>query len=153
MGRRCCHMSSRRGSWWALTCVSVLRYTALPWIRANYAQGNYAWQRDGAPSPNAARSSTRTTWWTSDPRSSGPHLPLTSTHKTCFWWRAIERLTITIPRPNLASLKAKIAQQSSNYSEEAVWKKCAAFQLRVQAVVATGGIEEWKGKMIAYNYC
>ncbi|QQP49162.1 Uncharacterized protein FKW44_009708 [Caligus rogercresseyi] len=28
----------------------VLRYTVLPWLKANYPEGNYVWTKDGAPS-------------------------------------------------------------------------------------------------------
>ena len=33
----------------------VLRYTVLPWLKANYPEGNYVWQQDGAPAHNSAK--------------------------------------------------------------------------------------------------
>ena len=32
----------------------VLRYTVLPWLKANYPEGNYVWTQDGAP-PHTAK--------------------------------------------------------------------------------------------------
>ncbi|QQP52821.1 Uncharacterized protein FKW44_005083 [Caligus rogercresseyi] len=36
------------------TYYKVLRYTILPWLKANYPEGDYVWTKDGAPPHTAS---------------------------------------------------------------------------------------------------
>lgn len=119
----------------------VLRFNVLPWIKANYPQGNYVWQQDGAPAHTSARiqdfcKTNMAMFWSKEiwPPSSPDLNPC-----DFFWWGAIESKTNATPHPNLDSLKAAIAKEWAVYPAEGIIKACARFRARVEAVIKNNG--------------
>ena len=119
----------------------VLRYHILPWIKANYPQGNYVWQQDGAPSHISVKNQTfcknnMVKFWEKDmwPPSSPDLNPL-----DFFWWGAIERKTNATPHPNIDSLKAAIVKEWADYPSKGIVDACASFRRRVEAVIENNG--------------
>ncbi|QQP51543.1 Uncharacterized protein FKW44_012949 [Caligus rogercresseyi] len=92
------------------TYYKVLRYTVLPWLKANYPQGNYVWKQDGAPSHTSNLwqkfcSTNMPYFWAEDmwPSSSSDLNPLDFAV-----WGELERKTNRTPHLNVDALKATI---------------------------------------------
>ena len=116
-------------------------YNILPWIKANYLQGNYVWQQDGAPAhisektqkfckDNIAQFWNKNMWPPSSPNLN----PL-----DYFWWGVIERKTNATPHPNLDSLKLSIVKEWTDYPAQGIVDACASFRRRVEAVIRNNG--------------
>lgn len=119
----------------------VLRWTVLPWLKANYPLGNYVWQQDGAPSHTTNKtqnfcSEHMAKFWSKDlwPPSS-PDLNTLD----YFWWSVIEASVNKTPHPNIQSLKSDITKEWASYPNEEIVKACKAFRPRVEAVIEAGG--------------
>ena len=119
----------------------VLRYTVLPWIKATYPEGNYAWTQDGAPSHTANKvqkfcKENMVEFWAKDlwPPSSPDLNPL-----NFFGWCAIKKDACATPHPNLDSLEAAILRSWANYPEDAVKMACESFRPRIEAVIKKMG--------------
>jgi inhibitor of nuclear factor kappa-B kinase subunit alpha len=119
----------------------VLRYVVLPWLKANYPNGDYVWTQDGAPCHTSQKiqkfcETNMANFWSKDfwPPSSPDLNPL-----DYFWWGAIETHTNATPHPNIESLKATITKVWTNYPEEAVRRACEIFRRRVEAVIEAEG--------------
>ncbi|QQP48981.1 Uncharacterized protein FKW44_009476, partial [Caligus rogercresseyi] len=111
------------------TYYKVLRYTVLPWLKANYPEGNYVWTQDGAPSHTSDLCQKFCTanmahFWPKDmwPSSSPDLNPLDFAV-----WGELEKKTNRTPHPNVDALKATIRTEWDNMSEEFLINSCKAF--------------------------
>ena len=119
----------------------VLRYTVLPWLKANYPSGNYVWTQDGAPPHTAKKNQNfcRTNFadfWPADmwPSSSPDLNPLDFAI-----WGVLEKATNATPHPNLESLKTSIKREWDKMSSDFVSRSCRSFRTRVEAVIDADG--------------
>ena len=119
----------------------VLRYTILPWLKANYPAGNYVWTQDGAPahtsdkaqkfcSLNMANFWDKTFWPPSSPDLNVLDFAV---------WGYLERLTNKTPHKNVDDLKASIMKHWDEMSADFLVRSCASFRRRVEAVIAVEG--------------
>ncbi|QQP50364.1 Uncharacterized protein FKW44_011352, partial [Caligus rogercresseyi] len=108
------------------TYYKVLRYTVLPWLKANYPEGNYVWTQDSAPlhssdlcqkfcTANMAHFGRRTV-----------ALLLAGSEPVGL------RHTNRTPHPNVDALKATIRTEWDNMSEEFLINSCKTFRRRVE---------------------
>ncbi|QQP51070.1 Uncharacterized protein FKW44_012286, partial [Caligus rogercresseyi] len=123
------------------TYYKVLRYTVLPWLKANYPEGNYVWTQDGAPSHTSDLCQKFCTtnmahFWPKDmwPSSSPDLNPLDFAV-----WGELEKKTNRTPHPNVDALKATIRTEWDNMSEEFLINSCKSFRRRVEAVIKAEG--------------
>ena len=114
----------------------VLRYHVLPWLKANYPEGNYVWTQDGAPCHTARKvqqfcKSNFADFW---PSSSPDLNPLDYAI-----WGVVEQATNKNPHPNVDSLKEAIKREWHKMSANFVIDSCLSFRKRVEAVIANNG--------------
>jgi len=119
----------------------VLRYHVLPWLKANYPEGNYVWTQDGAPCHTAkkvqkfCKDNFADFWPASFWPSSSPDLnPLDYAV-----WGVLEQATNKTSHPNIHSLKAAVMTEWDKMSTDFVVKSCKVFRRRVEAVIANNG--------------
>jgi transposase len=119
----------------------VMRYHVLPWIKANYPDGNYVWQQDGAPAHTSKKiqkfcQDNMVNFWPKDfwPPSSPDLNPL-----DFFWWGAIESKCNATPHPNVDSLKASIAKVWAEYPDVSIQRAFTSLRPRLEAVIAAKG--------------
>jgi hypothetical protein len=119
----------------------VLRYHVLPWLKANYPEGNYVWSQDGAPSHTANKvqkfcKANFADFWPADfwPSSSPDLNPLDYAV-----WGVLEQATNKTSHPNINTLKAAIKEEWVKMSKDFLVKSCAAFRGRVEAVIENNG--------------
>lgn len=119
----------------------VLRYHVLPWLKANYPEGNYVWTQDGAPCHTAKKvqqfcKTNFANFWPHDfwPPSSPDLNPLDFAV-----WGVLEHSTNKTSHPNLESLKAAIHKEWDALSHDFLVQSCKSFRRRVEAVIANSG--------------
>jgi len=119
----------------------VLRYHVLPWLKANYPNGNYVWTQDGAPCHTAKKVQNFcrrnfADFWPADlwPSSSPDLNPLDFAV-----WGVLEESVNKTSHPNIESLKAAIKKEWNAMSVDFVVSSCQAFRHRVQSVIDNDG--------------
>ena len=119
----------------------VLRYHVLPWIKANYPNGNYVWTQDGAPCHTAKKVQNFcrrnfADFWPADfwPSSSPDLNPLDYAI-----WGVLEESVNATSHPNIESLKAAIIKEWNQMSVDFIVSSCQAFRRRVQSVIDNNG--------------
>ncbi|QQP53087.1 Uncharacterized protein FKW44_005431, partial [Caligus rogercresseyi] len=123
------------------TYYKVLRYTVLPWLKANYPEGKYVWTQDGAPShtsdlcPKFCTANMAHFWPKDMWPSSLPDLNLLDFAV----WGELERRTNRTPHPIVDALQATIRTEWDNMSEEFLINSCKAFRRRVEGVIEAEG--------------
>lgn len=119
----------------------VLRYKVLPWLKANYPNGNYVWTQDGAPAHTARKvqkfcKDNFADFWPANfwPSSSPDLNPLDYAI-----WGTLEHSTNSTSHPSVAHLKEALVLEWDNMSEAFILDSCNAFRRRVQAVIDKKG--------------
>ena len=114
----------------------VLRYHVLPWLKANFPEGDYVWTQDGAPCHTArkvqdfCRNNFADIW----PPSSSDLNPLDYAV-----WGVLEGQVNKTSHPNTDSLKTAIREAWTEMSEDFVVNSCRSFRSRVEAVIVNKG--------------
>lgn len=121
--------------------LEILESEVKPWVQANYPEGNYVFQQDGAP----AHTSKRTQDWL-------------GVNMEAFWskvmwppqspdlnpldysiWATVEEGACKKPHPSVPALKKSIVRSWTKMTEDYIKKTCQAFRGRLEAVVAAKG--------------
>ena len=112
-----------------------------PWLHANYPDGNYIWQQDGAPAHTSRRVQSwlkehfsdfwPSTFWPA----SSPDLNLLDFAV----WGIVEKDACAIPHRNGDNLKADITRTWGTMSTDFVIKSCQAVQPCCEAIVKASG--------------
>lgn len=125
----------------AETYYKTLRFNVLPWLKANYPDGNYVWTQDGAPAhtakktQNFCQSNFRSFWPSSLWPPSSPDLnPLDYSI-----WSVLEHATNRVSHPNVDSLKDAIREEWEKLTPEFLRKTCRSFRRRVETVIEKKG--------------
>ncbi len=120
---------------------NVLRYHILPWLKANYREGNYEWTQDGAPCHTAKKVqkfciANFADFWPVDfwPSSSQDLNPLDYD-----LGGVLEQATNKTSHSNISSLMAAIEEEWTKMPKDFVAKSCAAFRVHVEAVIKCNG--------------
>ncbi|XP_014780575.1 uncharacterized protein LOC106876512 [Octopus bimaculoides] len=123
------------------TSYKTLRYQVLPWLKANYPDGNYVWTQDGAPAHTARK--------IQDFRKSN----FSKFLESCFWlpsspdlnpldyaiWGVLEHATNRTLHSNVDSLKDTIKEEWEKLSPEYLRNTCASFRKCVKAAIEKEG--------------
>lgn len=119
----------------------VLRYHVLPWLKANYPQGDYVWTQDGAPCHTATKvqefcRKNFADFWAKDlwPPSSPDLNPLDYAV-----WGVLEARVNKTSHPNTESLKTAIKEAWADLSDDFIVNSCRSFRSRVEAVISNNG--------------
>ncbi|QQP35111.1 Uncharacterized protein FKW44_023245, partial [Caligus rogercresseyi] len=128
------------------TYYKVLRYTVLPWLKANYPEG-IVWTQDGTPSHTSDLchkfcTANMAHFWPKDKwPSSLPDLDPEEDNRT--------------PHPNVDALKATIRTEWDNMSEEFLINSCKAFHVvwKVSLKLKEATSSESAHKGPAHKFC
>ena len=120
--------------------VKALEENLLPWVQANYPDGNVVFQQDGAP----AHTSNKAQKWLADNISFWaknlwpPYSPDANPLDYTFWVHVASK-ACTVRHKNINALKAAVSGHWDNMSEEYIRKGCKAFRGRLEAIIAANG--------------
>lgn len=108
---------------------------------ANYPDGNYVFQQDGAPCHTARTTqeflqTSGILFWNKDMWP--PSSPDLNSLDFAIWTR-VETEACRVPHPNLDALRAAIRRAWDNMESSFVTKVCASFRRRLEAVVSSEG--------------
>ncbi|XP_014772885.1 uncharacterized protein LOC106871098 [Octopus bimaculoides] len=123
------------------TYYKTLRYQVLPWLKANYPDGNYVWTQDGAPAHTARN--------IQDFCKSN----FSNFLESCLWppfspdlnpldyaiWGVLEHAINRTSHSNVDSLKDTIKEEWEKLSPEYLRNTCTSFRKRVKAVIEQEG--------------
>ena len=113
----------------------------MPWLKANYPEGNYSGSKNGTLAhmsvrdPKFSRENMAAFWENNFWPPASPDFNALD----IFWLGVIERDTNATPHPNLDSISVAIAKMWADFPEESVRKVCAAVRPRIEVVVANRG--------------
>jgi len=121
--------------------LDVLKSAVKPWLDANYPDGNYVWQQDGAPGHKAIVAQNwckehLAQFWPSDwwPPSSPDLSPL-----DYGIWGYVESKACATPHASVEALKSSIEKEWTDMSMDYVIKVCKAFRPRLEAMIEAEG--------------
>ena len=126
--------------------LDILKDKVKPWIQANYPEGNYVFQQDGAPAHTSRRTQE---WldanlqelWTKDmwPPQSPDLNPLDFSI-----WATLEDSACKKPHPLVPALRRSIVRSWDKMTASYIKKTCQAFRRHLQevATLRVGHIEK-----------
>jgi len=112
----------------------------IPWIKANYQEGEYTFQQDSAPAHGSKKTqqflSEEVRFWSKKiwPPNS-PDINLLD----YYWWGRVEPISNATSHKNLESLKASISAAWASIRPEEIRKAASRFRPRLEAIIAAGG--------------
>ncbi len=113
----------------------------MPFLKANYQEGNYVLTQDGGPCHTAKKvqkfcKADFADFWSADVwPSSSPDLNLLDYAV----WGVLEQATNKTSHSNISSLNAAIEEEWAKMPKDFLVKSCAAFRGRVEVVIECNG--------------
>ena len=121
--------------------IRVLRTHVLPWLEANYPDGNYIFQQDSAPAHRAKKTqewmekNLANFWpWSLWPPAAPDNNPLDYAV-----WGLLDGKVRAIRHSSVDHLKASIAREWEDMSAAFIKKSCASFRGRLKALIEAEG--------------
>lgn len=121
--------------------VNILQESVKPWIQANYPEGKYVFQQDGAPCHTSKRTqewlaSNLAAFWAKDmwPPQSPDLNPLDYSI-----WANVEDSACKKPHSSVAALQKSIKKYWTQMPDSYIQKTCRAFRRRLEAVIKANG--------------
>lgn len=121
--------------------LDILQKKVKPWIQANYPDGNYVFQQDGAPAHTSKRTqewldANMEAFWPKDmwPPQSPDLNPLDYSI-----WATVEDSACKKPHPSVPALQRSIVRSWKQMTASYIKKTSEAFRSRLEAVVAARG--------------
>lgn len=121
--------------------LAIMNDKVKPWILANYPDGNYVFQQDGAPAHTSKRTqewldANLQAFWSKDmwPPQSPDLNPLDYSI-----WATVEDSACKKPHPSVAALERSIVRSWEKMTASYIKKTCQVFRRRLEAVVTLKG--------------
>lgn len=121
--------------------LKILSAEVKPWVEANYPEGNYVFQQDGAPAHTAKKTQkwldeNLADYWRKEmwPPQSPDLSPLDYSI-----WATVEESACKKSHPSVKALQNSIARAWAKMTSAYIQRTCRAFRKRLEAVVADMG--------------
>jgi len=124
----------------AAAYIDVLKANLLPWVEANFPDGNFIFQQDGAPAHTAKVTqnflASKIPFW--DKSKWPPYSPDANPLDFAFWPH-IQMKACGIRHPNVTAMKASVDQEWAAMDPAYIRNVCISFRKRLVAIISAKG--------------